>query len=334
MVIEWKEGQATGIIILLHLVEEIADNNIEKQLHIRRLNDSSATDILGNYTRTDTAIIFRPLISFTRGLKYEVVLAKRSLGEIDIPVADANNAPAIVAIYPTADTLPENLLKFYIRFSKPMKEGDALNHILLLKNGHDTAQHVFLDLQPELWNNDRTMLTVWLDPGRIKRDLQPNKQMGPPLQPGLHYSLLVKDWQDTEGGILQQPGQKDFFTGPRDSISPAIEKWIFTWPAKETTNPLIIELGEPLDYTLLNNTIRIIDETGNLVPGKISIEKKETALQFIPKRDWKSGKYFLETESRLEDLAGNNLNRLFDTDLVAKQAEDQRSVHKLEFRIF
>jgi hypothetical protein len=204
---------------------------------------------------------------------------------------------------------------------------------VLLKNGHDTAKHVFLDLQPELWNNDRTMLTVWLDPGRIKRDLQPNKQMGTPLQPGLHYVLIVKDWQDTEGGKLQKPWQKDFFTGSRDSISPDIEKWAFPIPIKGTVEPLKINLGEPLDYMLLNNSIRLIDDIGSLVPGKLVTLDHETVLQFVPTRPWKAGRYILECESRLEDLAGNNLNRLFDMDLATRHSEDQRSVHKLEFRI-
>ena len=83
-----------------------------------------------------------------------------------------------MAIYPTQDTVPENLLKIYLQFSKPMREGQALRHIELLKNNRDTLPGVFLDLQPELWNVDRTTLTVWLDPGRIKRDLQPNGPIG------------------------------------------------------------------------------------------------------------------------------------------------------------
>ena len=61
-------------------------------------------------------------------------------------------------------------------FSQPMQEGVSAEHICLVKGEKDTLKNVFLDLQPELWNHDRTMLTLWLDPGRIKRDLQPNRQ--------------------------------------------------------------------------------------------------------------------------------------------------------------
>ena len=91
-----------------------------------------------------------------------------------------------------------------------MQEGDELKHIHLIKDGRDTLSSVFLDL--ELWNNERTMLTLWLDPGRIKRELQPNKLLGPPLIKGSHYQLLIdKDWQDAEGILLKEKLGEEFF---------------------------------------------------------------------------------------------------------------------------
>ena len=128
-------------------------------------------------------VIFKPMIAFTRGLKYKVYVRNELIDEIaDTDLLIQSTAPEVVAVYPALDTLPENLLKFYIRFSKPMQEGDELQHIHLIKDGRDTMSSVFLDL--ELWNNERTMLTLWLDPGRIKRELQPNKLLGPPLNKG------------------------------------------------------------------------------------------------------------------------------------------------------
>ena len=35
---------------------------------------------------------------------------------------------------------------------------------------------IFLELENELWNPEHTQLTLWLDPGRIKRDLIPNQR--------------------------------------------------------------------------------------------------------------------------------------------------------------
>ena len=55
-----------------------------------------------------------------------------------------------------------------------MEEGRSTRYVVLVKEGVDTLKGTFLDLQPELWNDDATELTLWLDPGRIKLDLIPN----------------------------------------------------------------------------------------------------------------------------------------------------------------
>src|SRR5688500_13348437 len=107
-----------------------------------------------------------------------------------------------------------------------MQEGKALEHIALIKNNQDTVDKVFLNLQPELWNKDRTMLTLWLDPGRIKRDLQPNKMMGEPLQLASNYQLVIgQDWRDVDGLSLKQVYHKNFMVAQRDTLSPNPDLW-------------------------------------------------------------------------------------------------------------
>jgi hypothetical protein len=73
-----------------------------------------------------------------------------------------------------------------------MMESRSAGFIKLVKNGTDTLHDAFLDLQPELWNEDRTVITLWLDPGRIKRDLQPNLKLGAPLQQSEKYRSLFQ----------------------------------------------------------------------------------------------------------------------------------------------
>ena len=75
---------------------------------------------------------------------------------------------------------------------------------------------------------------------------------------------------------------------------------------------------------LLKNAIRVVDNTGNVVNGVIEVEAEETILHFTPSATWSAGNYTLEIESRLEDLAGNNLNRLFDKDLTKKTNTAQK----------
>jgi hypothetical protein len=250
--------------------------------------------------------------------------------EIEIQTANATT-PEIVAVYPVLDTLPENLLKFYIRFSKPMQEGNELKHIHLIKDGRDTLSSVFPDL--ELWNNERTMLTLWLDPGRIKRDLQPNKLLGPPLIRGSHYQLLIdKDWQDSEGILLKKNLAKNFFTGSRDSVSPDEKKWTINTPKAGTKEQLVIKFNEPLDHVLAERTISVTDADGNEIKGKLEVNGHADIVYFSPDSAWKRSDHVLQIESRLEDLAGNNLDRLFDVDLNKKQ-EPTKNIHKRQFEI-
>jgi len=250
--------------------------------------------------------------------------------EIEIQAANTT-APEIVTVYPLSDTLPENLLKFYILFSKPMQEGDELKHIHLIKDGRDTLSFVFLDL--ELWNNERTMLTLWLDPGRIKRELQPNKLLGPPLIKGSYYQLLIaKDWQDAEGILLKENRVKNFFTSARDSMSPDEKKWTINIPKAGTKEQLEIKFNEPLDHVLAERTISVADANRNEIKGKLKVNDHGDIVYFSPDSEWKKGDHSLQIESRLEDLAGNNLDRLFDVDLDQKR-ESLKKIHERQFEI-
>jgi len=183
-----------------------------------------------------------------------------------------------------------------------MREGEALQHIFLLDEHKDTLDGTFLELNSELWNKERTVLTPWLDPGRIKRDLIPNKQMGNPLHKGKHYTLIVSNqWKSTEGIMLEQSFSRKLFVGKRDETSPQPQTWTLQLPKSSTTTPLLIKTGEPLDYFLLEETIGIIDDSNNEVPGIVSIKEKETTVLFTPSQPWKSGQYKLRVASKLED---------------------------------
>jgi hypothetical protein len=215
-----------------------------------------------------------------------------------------------------------------------MQEGQSLKNIVLIKDRHDTIPSVFLDLEPELWNKERTMLTLWLDPGRIKRGLQPNEKLGSPLQQGASYQIVIKqDWRDAEGISLASAYRKDFVVGLRDSLSPDPGFWTIHAPKSGSRQSLKIDLHEPLDYVLLKNAIRIVDNTGNVINGITETEAEETILNFIPSAIWNTGGYTVEIESRLEDLAGNNLNRLFDKDLTKQNTGEQKEVYKRSFHI-
>lgn len=329
--IQWEGDKAVAIIVPQKFLSSVSKDSVDNLLHIHLAKRDQP--IIGYYFFEGDKVIFKPIIAFTRGLKYKVYVRNELIAEIAMPAHNSTVAPEVVAVYPVLDTLPENLLKFYISFSKPMQEGDALNNIHLIKNGRDTLSSVFLDLQQELWNSERTMLTLWLDPGRIKRGLQPNKLLGPPLNKASHYQLTIeKEWQDSEGILLKQKFTKNFFTGPHDSLSPDEQAWTIDVPKPKTKQQLIIDFNESLDHVLAENTISVADANGNEVKGEFRANDQGTTLCFIPDLEWRQGIYILQIESRLEDLAGNNLDRLFDTDLTQNQQLPQ-NIHNRQFEI-
>ena len=201
--IRWSGNNATGITIPQSLLANNTEQDFKSVLQVSLQN--SDVPMLGEYRLTEGVILFTPLLHLSPGKEYEVLYNGKMIGQVQVPLPDKGNAPELIAIYPSADTLPENLLKFYVQFSSPMRESEALRHIHLINEKGDTLSDVFLDLQPELWNSEGTTLTLWLDPGRIKRELIPNQRLGNPLKKSNHYQLVVDStWKDQQGLSLKQ----------------------------------------------------------------------------------------------------------------------------------
>lgn len=271
--------------------------------------------VIGNYYISGDTIVFKPYWPLDKALAYEILFREEL---IEILEADHNIDDAsveVLEIFPTANILPANTLKFYIQFSGPMSEGQSHQYITLVKNGQDTVNRAFLELQPELWNQNRTIITLWIEPGRIKRDLGPNNKLGPVLENGDTYQLIVSgDWKDANGNKLKKDYIKRFEVAAWDDQKPDINTWEISEPQAGTKQSLKINFPESLDYILLNETIEIFYNE-QPVKGNLSISKSGDLWRFIPTDNWTKGSFKLKVESRLEDLTGNNLNRLFDVDL-------------------
>jgi len=318
--IVWKDGKAIGLSIPRELVNEIDRKTIADRVKISMSNQPGQQQIAGDFNFSNDSVVFIPVIPFTRGLNYEIRKDGKILSKFSVPVAAT--APKLIAVYPSTDSLPENLLKIYLSFSKPMVEGHSLNYVFLQDEKGDSLPNTFLDLNPELWNEDGTMLTIWFDPGRIKRELQPNRKLGPPMKKGGHYKLVVSaGWPDKEGRQLEETFTKTIFAVNRDSSSPNPEKWNLVIPQPGTNEALEIDCGEAMDYVLLQNCIHVADHIGKTLNGTISISTDQRRWLFVPLHPWIAGEYSLQVESRLEDLAGNNLVRPFDRDLDSKTSQ-------------
>ena len=331
--VQWNGEKAEAVSIPMSLLAGIAPDSIAGQLQVR-LHNNPVAIIHERISLNNGSVTFEPLIAFTPGMKYDVLFSNKLIGQFEIPALNAADKPEVTRVYPTTDTLPENVLKLYVVFSKPMQEGQALKNIVVIKNGNDTLHSTFLDLEQELWNKDRTTLTLWFDPGRIKRDLQPNKNLGAPLEESNSYKLIIgQDWRDERGIPLNTSYQKNIVVGKKDSISPDPDKWTIHQPKAGTKEGLRIDLQESLDYVLLKNAIYVTSESGKTHNGSFAPAAKETILIFTPDELWQPGEYIINIESRLEDLAGNNLNRLFDKDLAKPDNREQKAIHSRKLRI-
>lgn len=309
--VEYSDGEAIYIIF-----KSKGDTEAYKVF----LRGNTTTAVLGSFTKEGEHTIFKPIIPFTKGLSYELRHNHKTLTEFTIKEIEENVEKArILAIYPSRDTVPENLLKIYMIFSKPMQEVHAaLDYIEVYNITKDEPTDIFLPLQNELWNQEHTELTLWLDPGRIKRDLIPNREKGQPLEQGNSYRISIDEqWQDAKGNYLEKAGKKEFYVSERDSKKPNVKNWKLQIPKKETVGTLVISFAEDMDAMLLQETLVIRSADNKQVAGNFKLARKEQELIFQPDLSWKAGDYQLVIDSKLEDLAGNNLNHLFDKDLLA-----------------
>ena len=287
--------------------------------------------VLGDLTTDGPRYIFTPAVPFERGQTYEIFNGTKPTATFDVPADTTLKAPVLMATYPSCDTVPANLLKIYLQFSEPMMEGRSSQFVQLYDNtSGDTVTRAFLDLQPELWNDERTVLTLWLDPGRIKQDLIPNKQLGVVLNENRTYRLgVTKGWRSQLGVATTHDYARKFFTVSRDVRKPDPKKWSIQIHG----DTVIVNTKETVDWSLLNSAISIWSGEREVLSKSIT-ERCERRVMMIPVTPLTPGTYVLKIEARLEDPAGNNLNRLFETDVTdTSDISENHPVYTITFNI-
>lgn len=302
------------------------------------VGEESQTSVIGVIVGTEDKYTFTPAIAFTPGQNYTIRKKDTQLlASFKIPKQTNRKAAELLAIHPKGDTVPENLLKMYFEFGQPMQEiGNALDFISVTNKTDGVEIRPFLRLESELWSKERTVLTLWLDPGRIKTDLIPNKERGLPLTAGHNYIITIDSvWKSREGSPLDRKYTKRFYVGPRDDKRPKISEWQLRIDDTDTIRKLSVDFGEPLDAFLAKETIRIYDMNDERIPGAFSLNEDGRILRFVPENDWSTEEIIIRVESRLEDLAGNNLNRLFDTNLSDDKYSEADTLkrHSIKFKL-
>ena len=318
----WEDDKAVGISILEAPGNRtFFEGDVESNFKVRIADSQDVHFILGNFESDTRQIVFKPLIAFSPEKTYEVLYLDHIIDTFKVPGPDPAEGPKITGIFPSSDTVPENLLKIYLQFSNPMAEGQSYGNIIVMNQNNDTLKGIFLDLQPELWNEDQTILTLWLDPGRIKRDLIPNQIMGTPLEYGKRYQLIVSSqWKGANGLSLINDYLKEIYVLEADRQKPVPDRWKLIIPVAVSRDPLQIQFGEAMDFVLISSAIYIAGPDEKEIDGEIKTLDSESKYSFTPTELWVSGDYAVIAETRLEDQAGNNIVRLFDSDLTTDPA--------------
>ncbi|WP_276391454.1 hypothetical protein [Eudoraea chungangensis] len=275
--------------------------------------------IQGSYKTEGKFLMFKPYFPFEIGTDY-IVKTRRVRTDNEYHYQTFNlgekksaGESKVMRIFPEAHQLPDNILRFYIYFNTPMKKGQALDHIKLIDAEGNIDEHAFMEFKQELWSADGKRLTLLFDPGRIKRGVSTNLERGPALLEGNPYTLKISSsWQDVYGQPLSSTHKKEIqvVKGYRQQL--ALNDWKLTFPLANSLNALIIDFDRTMDHALLQSMLKLVDSLGNNISGKWEVSKEAVSVQFIPESQWKKGNYQIIIDSRLEDVAGNNLQNLLD----------------------
>jgi hypothetical protein len=215
----------------------------------------------------------------------------------------------LIRISPEAKVLPANTLRFYIHFSKP-GEAHFDRDQLWLQNGEgQVVPDPFLVLSQELWSVDGRRLTVFMEPGRIKRGIGTDPSHEPALVVGRTYSLVV-----TANG---QTARHSFRVS--DPVLEAIDEtgWRIVSPNVGSLDPVVVHFDRVMDAALCEDEIRILTPFGEVVQTRVSLAPDGSAIHLIPSHPWIAGEHSLVVSDRFEDVCGNRLGEAMDHDLSA-----------------
>jgi len=273
--------------------------------------------ISGHWEVDGDAMEFVPTLPFVEGTTYAVAIAGDATLRITRPRTTGEPVTRVLEVFPTASEVPLNLLKLYVQFSAPMREGGAAEgvHVVRLDTG-EALEDVLLPMEPELWDPTRRRLTALLDPGRVKRGVALHERTGYPLRLGSRVKVVVDAaLHDAAGRPLVAGFERCYTVGPaiRERIDP--HAWALEVPPRATCEPLVVRFAQPLDRALLERTLSVTLD-GGMVGGRASVGDEERSWRFAPIVPWKASRYALRVQALLEDLAGNSVDRLFDRDLA------------------
>ncbi|WP_339334337.1 MULTISPECIES: hypothetical protein [unclassified Croceitalea] len=291
----------------------------------------SSAPIIGQLYRDGEIHYFEPIVPFAYEKKYSLAY-KDSIVYFKIETPKDYQFLSVNAIYPRATELPANILKFHVQFSRPINLANVYDHIYFISSRGIIVDRAILPLENVLISADGTLLTLWIEPGRQKRGLSPNEELGQVFSPGESYTLVVSNRLKDQNGInMQNPFSHQFRVMKPDREKPKIASWEITAPLANTTSDLVINTGKALDFMSATQKVTVYDSQENLVYGQWDLTNGDQQLIFKPNKKWVKGTFSLLFDERLDDLAGNNLLQVFDNEISTKSEQANYEEFKLSF---
>lgn len=301
----------------------------------------------GRYTVTSDGVSFTPRFPFVPGRAYQVVFdpARMPIPRSTPPVTATVGLPAIAtsptttvaAVYPASEVVPENLLRMYIEFSAPMGSSGAREFVRLIDRSgprEEVVEGAFLPVEADFWSPDHRRYTLFLDPGRVKQDILPNRQSGRPLKDGRRYALVVDAaWTDANRQPLASAFRHDFRAGPAIDAAITLLDWKLAAPDAGTSDAVVVSFPRPLDHAVAIRTLGVETSAGHSVQGSSRLEAGDTQWVFTPGAPWNAGDHHLVALAFLEDPQGNRINRPFEEVVDAPKPARTPEAFRIAFRI-
>jgi len=315
-----------------------------QELFLVTVTGNDLVPVAGRYVVTSSAVEFHPTMTFDRTQRY---VARFTPARLPTPRPDAavttsiafaatavTSSTVVTRIDPGSDEWPENMLRFYIHFSAPMSRGHRVDFVHLVDDAGKEVPDAILAAYADLWNPDATRLTVFFDPGRVKRGVGPNVAMGRALVRGQRYAIMVDAaWPDATGQPLKTSYRHAFTAGAAAYDALNVNDWRITTPAAATTAAIGIVFPAPLDRALLERTIGVETNAGASVDGRVQAGAKELSWSFTPNAPWQPGSYAIVVARELEDPAGNRIGRAFEVLESAEPAAPTGAVVRLPITV-
>lgn len=270
-----------------------------------------------------------PRFTLDRGREYVVRINPSALPaprpgsivetRVMLPALGAAPTVSVTAIYPSSTVWPDNILRFYLHFSAPMPGTAAVGHVRLVDDTGQEVRDALLDVDVDLWNRDYTRRTVFFDPGRVKRGIRPNLELGRALIAGRKYAIVVSpSWRDGRGQELIRKFHHEFTAGPpvERPVEPAA--WAIEPPPAGSRDPLVVRFPWALDEGLLQRAMGVTSAGGQPIDGTVAVRAQEMEWTFTPAAAWRNAPHALAILTVLEDPAGNKVGQAFEFEMFAQ----------------